>query len=232
MLARRVQLMEDMARQTGGLAVQCDVSVDGAVEDAVSKVLASLGRIDVAIANAGIAVSGTVARLDISEYRRQMETNVFGVLRTVKATLAPLRETRGRLAIVGSVNGHLAVPGWSAYVMSKFAVRGLAEVLAFEVAPDGVSVTHVAPGFVESEMRLRDRTGNVREGAKDPVPRWLVMSGKAAAAEIADAIEARRPEAVITGHGKVAAALSRYAPGLVRAAVGFASSRMKEPTWG
>jgi NAD(P)-dependent dehydrogenase (short-subunit alcohol dehydrogenase family) len=232
MLARRVERMEETARRLGGRAVRCDVCADGDVDRAVEEVVREMGGVDVAIANAGIAVSGTIETLGVDDYRRQMETNFFGVLRTTKAVLDPLRKSRGRLGIVGSVNGHLAVPGWSAYVASKFAVRGLAEALRFELAPRGVSVTHVAPGFVESEMRLLDRGGKLRDGAKDPIPRWLVMRGDLAAAQIADALASRRAEAVITGHGKMAAMLNRVAPGLVRTAVGLASSRMKTPEWG
>src|SRR5262249_53400022 len=152
MLARRVDKMQDVAQRLGGRAVRCDVCSDEEVQRAVDEVVAELGGIDVAIANAGIAVSGTAHKLSIEDYRRQMGTNVFGVIRTVKAVREPLRKSRGRLGIVGSVNGQLAVPGWSAYVTSKFAVRGFAESLAFDLTPQGVSVTHVAPGFVESEM--------------------------------------------------------------------------------
>ena len=84
-------------------------------------------------------------------------------------------------------------------------------------------------------MRLLNRDGKVPDGAKDPIPRWLVMPGKVAAAQMADAIEHRRREAVITGHGKLAALLQRVAPGLVQGAIGLASSRIKDvanPTWG
>ena len=226
-LARRLERMAEIADPIGARAIRCDVDVEGDVERAVEGVVGELGRIDVAIANAGISVAGRIEKLTLDDYRRQMETNVFGVVRTVKAVLGPLRASRGRLALVGSVNGFMAMPGWSAYVMSKFAVRGLAETLAFELAADGISVTHVAPGFVESELRLKRNDGSVPDGARDPIPRWLVMPGSVAAEQIADAIEARRREAVITGHGKLATLLERYTPGLMRAFIGAASSRMK-----
>ena len=71
-----------------------------------------------AVANAGFGVVGEVTRLTLDDYRRQFETNVFGVLRTVYATLDDLRRTRGRLVIIGSVSGHLSTPGASAYGMS------------------------------------------------------------------------------------------------------------------
>ena len=172
LLARRADRLEEAAKRIGGVAIRCDVSVDGDMERAATEVEQRFGRIDVAIANAGIGVGGTIDKLTIDDFRRQFETNVLGVVRTVKAVIDPLRRTRGRLGIVGSVNGFLPVAGWSPYVSSKFAVRGLAEALSLELGPQGVSVTHIAPGFVESEMRLIDkRTGAVKDGARDPVPR-------------------------------------------------------------
>jgi NAD(P)-dependent dehydrogenase (short-subunit alcohol dehydrogenase family) len=228
LLARRAERLEEAAKRLGGAAIRCDVCVDGDVERAATEVEQRFGRIDVAIANAGIGVGGAIDKLTLDDYRRQFETNVFGVLRTVKAVLEPLRRTRGRLGIVGSVNGFLPAAGWSPYVASKFAVRGLAESLALELLPQGVSVTHIAPGFVESEMRLIDkRTGTLKDGARDPVPHWLVMPGRVAAKHIADAIEARQVEVVITNHGKLAAWATRMAPGLVRGVLGLAGKRMK-----
>ena len=111
------------------------------------------------MANAGFGVVGPIERLTLDDYRRQFETNVFGVLRTVFATLAELRRSRGRLVIVGSVSGHVALPNASPYAMSKFAVRALAQALDFELRPTGVSVTLVSPGFVDTELHQVDNRG-------------------------------------------------------------------------
>ena len=131
LLARREDRLRGLAREieAGGhraLALAADVTIDGDVERAVLATRTAFGRIDVAIANAGFGVVGPVERLALDDYRRQFETNVFGVLRTVQATLPSLKATRGRLAILGSVAGYIATPGSSPYSMSKFAVRGLA----------------------------------------------------------------------------------------------------------
>jgi short-subunit dehydrogenase len=218
--ARRLDRLEALRaelEQSGSAAqaVRCDVTVDGDVERAAAAARDRFGRLDVVVANAGFGVAGPVARLTLADYRRQLETNVFGVLRTVYATLADLRKSRGRLVVMGSVAGHLAAPGGSAYSMSKFAVRALAEALGHELAAEGVSVTLVSPGYVESDIRRTDNRGVVRPDAPDPVPARLVMPAARAARQIVRAVARRRREVVVTGHGKVAVFLQRHLPGLV-----------------
>jgi short-subunit dehydrogenase len=218
--ARRTDRLAALARDleaTGVRTLACpaDVTADGALERVVSEALAAFGRLDVVVANAGFAVMGPLARLTLGDYRRQLETNVFGVLRTVFASLGALRASRGCLVLMGSVSGHVPTPSASAYAMSKFAVRALAGALAAELASDGVGVVLVSPGFVDSEIRRVDNTGALRPEARDPVPRWLVMSADRAARPIVRAVLRRRREVIVTGHGKLAVWLQRLAPGLV-----------------
>lgn len=208
LLARRKEKLATIAREcSNATAIACDVDVDGSVTDAFREALSIFGRIDIVIGNAGISVPGVVDRLSLDDFRRQFETNVMGAVRTAKAAIAPLRDTRGRLGIVGSVNGYISLPGFAAYGMSKFAVRALCDALRGELKKDGVSVTHIAPGFVESEIRLRE--------GKDPIPSWIVVKGERAAAEIVHAMQRRRANAVITGHGRAFVALQRSVPSLV-----------------
>ena len=151
-----------------------------------------------------------------------METNVFGVVRTVGATLPALKRARGRLAIVGSVAGHVPTPGASPYHMSKFAVRAFAESLHDELARDGVTVTLISPGFVVSDLGRVDRHGRRHEQDRSAAPAWLRMPTDTAARRIVTTIERRRREAVITGHGKLIVFAYRHWPWLVRAAARFA----------
>jgi NAD(P)-dependent dehydrogenase (short-subunit alcohol dehydrogenase family) len=168
---------------------------------------------------------GPLETLTLDDFRRQFETNVFGVLRTIYATLDDLKRSRGTLAILGSVSGHLATPGGSPYAMSKFAVRALAEALRHELRRDGVGVTLISPGFVESEIRLVDNHGRLRTGGRDIVPAWLRMGAAPAARSIVTAIDRRRREAVITGHGKALVFVQRHLPGLLSALVGLSGYR-------
>jgi short-subunit dehydrogenase len=99
--------------------------------------------------------------------------------------------------------------------MSKYAVRSLAEALVHELRPQGVAVTLISPGFVESEFREVDNRGVHHPGAGDPVPRWLVMPVETAARKIVRAIANRRREIILTGHGKLAVFVQRHFPGLL-----------------
>jgi short-subunit dehydrogenase len=223
--ARRIDRLEALAAEIGksgrrAVVTPCDVTRDGDLERAVGQARAALGKLDVVVANAGFGVTGKLETLALDDYRRQLETNVFGVLRTVYATLDDLKKTRGRLVLIGSVSGHVAVPGSSAYSMSKFAVRGLADALGHELAPHGVAVTLISPGFIESEISQVDNRGAWRPQApRRPIPASLVMATPTAARKIVRAVARRRREVVITGFGKAAVALQRHAPWLLAAII-------------
>jgi short-subunit dehydrogenase len=223
--ARRLDRLEALASEIGktgrrAVVIPCDVTRDGDLERAADQARAALGKLDVVVANAGFGVTGKLETLSLDDYRRQLETNVFGVLRTVYATLDDLKKTRGRLVLIGSVSGHVAVPGSSAYSMSKFAVRGLAASLGHELAPYGVAVTLISPGFVESEISQVDNRGVWRAQAPGrPIPRSIVMATPTAARKIVNAVTRRRREVVITGFGKAAVVLQRHLPWLLAAII-------------
>ena len=233
--ARRIDRLREVVAgvETIGrraLALPCDVTRDGDVERATAETRMRLGPIAVAVANAGFGVMGEVATLTLDDYRRQFETNVFGVLRTVHATLDDLRRTRGRLVLMGSVSGHLSAPGAAAYGMSKFAVRALAQSLGHELARDGVSVVLVSPGFVESEIHEVDNRGVRHAGIRHPA-RWLRMPAQKAAGKIVRATARRRREIVITGHGKATVFLERHVPWLIAAGIRrFGARARSQPT--
>jgi short-subunit dehydrogenase len=133
--------------------------------------------------------------------------------------------------VIGSVSGHVAVAGSSAYSMSKFAVHGLAASLGHELAEHGVSVTLISPGFVESEIRQVDNRGVRRaEAPARPIPAALVMATPTAARKIVSAVARRRREVVITGFGKAAVLLQRHLPGLLAEIIRrFAIKGRREP---
>lgn len=235
LVARRLERLDALAdevRSLGGRAVVVagDVTRNGDMEAAVQAALGGYGRLDTAIANAGFGVTGRVERLELDDFRRQFETNVFGVLRTVKAVLPTLVASRGTLALMGSVSGHLASPGAAPYCMSKFAVRALAESLRGELRPAGVSVVLLSPGFVDSDIRRTNNQGRVREDAPDPVPGWLRMSTARACRIMVRGIERRRAEVVVTAHGKLAVFCTRHLPRLSRF-VGSRTSGPPRPKW-
>ena len=222
LLARRSERLEALADQLRAIGAQvsvhqADVTQDGAVASVIAQLAAAGIGVDVVYANAGFGVAGSVHKLSLADYQRQFDTNVFGLLRTVKESLPALQQSRGQLVLIGSVAGYAASAGMSAYSMSKFAVRALAETLHSDLAADGIAVTLISPGFVDSDIRRTDNQGVLQASAPDPIPAWLRMSTTTAARQIIRAVERKRAEVVITGHGKLIVFLARHFPGLTRA---------------
>ena len=221
LVARRIEQLEALAaelRTAGGQASahRGDVTADGDIVRVVGE-LAAMGRVpDIVIANAGFGVVGTVRNLTIDDYRRQFETNVYGVLRTLHETYDSLRARRGRFVIMGSVAGYLSGAGSSPYTMSKFAVRALAEALHGELRPAGIACTLISPGFVDSEIRRVDNQGGLHADVKDPIPAWLRMKTEDAARVMVKGILRGKKEVIVTMHAKVAVFLVRHMPRLTR----------------
>lgn len=220
LLARRKEKLDALAaeleQQHGirAVALACDVTAEGDLERAVAETVERLGAIDVVVANAGFGVGGALETLTLDDYRRQFETNVFGVLRTIYASLEALKKSRGTLVLMGSIGSYIAGPGSSPYTMSKFAIRALADALRGELAAHGVGVVLVNPGFIESDFRRVDNEGVLHEGKQDPIPPWLQVSAEDAARDIVRAVRRGQGEHIITGHGKVLVLAQRLAPRL------------------
>jgi short-subunit dehydrogenase len=218
--ARRKELLDKLAHDiaVGVLAIECDVTRNGDLERAVQATVRRWGKLDIVIANAGFGVSGKLKDLSVEDYRRQFETNVFGVLRTIYAALREIEKNKGTVVIIGSVAGWVASPGMSAYAMSKFALRGLANSIAPEFRAAGVNVVLISPGFVESNIRRVDTQGTLHPAAGDRVPSWLVMRTQKAVRQILRAVASGKSEAIITGHGKLLVLLERFMPWVIRGA--------------
>jgi short-subunit dehydrogenase len=221
--ARRQAALENLADRianTGAprpLVARCDVTRDGDVERAVSESVRHWGALHVVIANAGFGVVGRLSTLSIEDYRRQFETNVFGVLRTIYAALPHVEQSKGHVVIIGSVAGWTSTPGTSPYAMSKFAVRALADAITPELRLADVKVTLISPGFVVSDIRRVDNQGLLQAGAKDPVPAWLALDTSKAVRQMLKAVAHGKREQIVTGHGKFLVLVERFAPWMIRA---------------
>lgn len=133
-----------------------DVTDHAAVVDTVADVEASIGPIDVLIANAGYGLEGVFEETPLSQLRAQFETNVFGAAATVQAVLPAMRRRRaGHIMAVTSMGGLMTVPGLSAYCASKYALEGLLESIGKEVAVFGIHVTAIEPGSFRTDWAGR-----------------------------------------------------------------------------
>ncbi|CAD5107466.1 SDR family oxidoreductase [Zestomonas carbonaria] len=151
-LARRGHRVFGTSRSPGGdmgsvRMLALDVTDDVSVARAVGEVIATAGRLDVLINNAGVGVCGAVEDTSLDEVRWQMETNFFGPVRTIAAVLPHMRaQGGGRIITVSSLAGLIGMPFQAFYSASKFAVEGLNEGLRLELSGSGIDATTINPG--------------------------------------------------------------------------------------
>ena len=146
---------EAVAAEIGGLAVTADVTSEGEVGRAVEAVLARLGQIDLLVNNAGVAWMGPALEMPLEALRAMLRVNVEGVFIVSRAVLAHMSARRsGSVVNLASWAGKTGNAYFAGYSASKFAVIGLTQALAREMAPHGVRVNAICPGIVvETAMR-------------------------------------------------------------------------------
>jgi NAD(P)-dependent dehydrogenase (short-subunit alcohol dehydrogenase family) len=165
--ARNVESVKDLADRA--FVARLDVTEPESIRSAVDAALAEYGQIDVLVNNAGHGLIGALEELTDEQTREVLETNVFGVLAVTRAVLPHLRERRsGHIVQLSSVGGVVGNPGHAIYATSKFALEGMSEALAGEVAPLGIRVSIVEPGpfrteFAGRSMRFADPIADYRE---------------------------------------------------------------------
>ena len=135
----------------GLLTVVGDAADHTAVESAVQGTLEAFGRLDTVIANAGYATHDALDEGDPAGWRDMVLTNVLGPTLLIRSSLGALKQSRGRIVLIGSVAGLVYTPG-NIYGATKWAVTGLAENTRRMVAADGIGVTLIAPGRVETNF--------------------------------------------------------------------------------
>jgi NAD(P)-dependent dehydrogenase (short-subunit alcohol dehydrogenase family) len=135
------------------LPVALDVTDPTAAQAAVDQAVVRFGRLDVVVNNAGFGLFGAVEETTADDLDTLFATNVHGVLNLARAALPQLRAQRsGRVITVSSLGGFEASSGWGVYGASKAAIEGISEALAAELAPFGVQVTIVEPGFLRTDF--------------------------------------------------------------------------------
>ncbi|MEU5208633.1 SDR family NAD(P)-dependent oxidoreductase [Streptomyces sp. NPDC020742] len=200
-------------------SVVCDVRDGAEVEDRLDGIARQNGRLDIVLANAGTLQVGPAESLGTEGFRDAMDSLFHGALHTALAALPHLRRSPvgGRLALVGSVGGLLAVPHLLPYSCAKAAVAALAEGLQAEEAAHGVTVTGVHPGLLRTGSHLHARFGGDRRReyawfqalAGAPL---LSMNAGRAAERIVTAVQRRRHRVVLTPAGRLGAVAHGVAP--------------------
>lgn len=182
LLARRTELLDDAVRAIGenAVAIPCDVTDSGAVHDAVKHGESRLGgAFDLAVANAGVGIPSHATKFNLADAEQTIRVNVLGMMYLFDAVIPAMVERgSGRFVGVASVAGLRGLPTAAPYSASKAAMQAFLEASRIELAPYGVGVTIVNPGFIQTAMTEKNRF-------KMP----FLMKAEPAARIIADGIE-------------------------------------------
>ncbi len=156
--ARDLAKISDLEEKFPGRAkaIRLDVTDKQQVSAAVDQALAAFGHIDVLVNNAGYGLVAAQEEASDEEIRHQIDTNIFGVLHVTRAVLPHMRKLRsGHIVNLSSIAGLVGTPGLGYYNLTKFALEGMSEALALEVAPLGIHMTLIEPGPFRTDFAGR-----------------------------------------------------------------------------
>jgi 3-oxoacyl-[acyl-carrier protein] reductase len=161
---------EQAAGEIGGRAVKADVSNEADVARMAEETLAAYGRIDVLVANAGVATSAEVVDMPLAQWLETIAIDLTGVFLCARAVLpAMIGQGSGRIVAIGSQLGLRGAPGLAHYSAAKAGVHGFVKALAREVAGHGITVNAIAPGPIDTDI-LKDIDEETMAGILAEVP--------------------------------------------------------------
>jgi 3-oxoacyl-[acyl-carrier protein] reductase len=168
-----------------GALLRFDVADGAQVDAAVKQIVVDKGRLDVLVNNAGIAVDGLLLRTKKEDWQHTLDVNLTGAFHCCKAAARYLlKAEHGRIVNLSSVVGEQGNAGQVSYAASKAGLIGLTKALARELAPRGVTVNCVTPGFIETDMTAAHVQGDGRQKLLERIP--LGRIGKAE--DVAEAV--------------------------------------------
>jgi short-subunit dehydrogenase len=214
-VGRDAAALRDLAESVGGTALPADLRLPASADRVVAQARAELGRLDGVVANAGIGHAGPVAAMTAEQVAALVDVNVRATLLLARAAAAAFAEQQGDgrrrgLVFVTSIAGAVGVPGESVYSATKAAVESFAVVLREELRADGVDVSTVLPGVVDTPFFERRGAPYDRR-----VPRPMPPAQVARA--VVGALESGRPRTVVPRWLAFPAWLSAALPGPYRA---------------
>jgi NAD(P)-dependent dehydrogenase (short-subunit alcohol dehydrogenase family) len=176
---RRLEKLEEVASGMPGIRPHLlDVTDVDAARTCLAGVLADLGRIDLMLYGAVAPVRMPVGQYSLDDFHAAFEANYFGFVHLANALIEPMAaQDGGQIAVIGSLAGYYGLPTSAAYSSSKAAIMALAQTMHTELAPRGIDVRLVSPGYVRSELTARNRR---------PMP--FLMDAEEAAKRIVDGL--------------------------------------------
>lgn len=217
--ARRLDRLSELEKKLSLndiISVKTDVSNEEDCKNLVEQAIQRFGRIDILINNAGISMRALFAELDLSVIKKLMDVNFWGTVFCTKYAMPYLLETKGSVVGVISIAGYIGLPGRTAYSASKYAIRGFLDALRTENLKTGLHVLVAAPGFTASEVRQVALTADGSQQGETPRDESKMMSAEECALLIANAIDKRKRELIMTfKEGKLTVFLGKFFPKLL-----------------
>jgi 3-oxoacyl-[acyl-carrier protein] reductase len=179
-------------------AVRLDVTETAATEQAIAETAKRLGRLDILVANAGVAIDGLLLRLGDDDFDRTLAVNLKGAVTCARAAVKVMMRARtGRIVFISSVVGETGNAGQTAYAASKAALLGVTKSIAREYASRAITVNAVTPGFIDTDM-----TAELTDEQRLNIARQAPLGRTGTAPEVAAAVVflASDEAAYVTGH--------------------------------
>jgi len=217
----RLQKLVAEIETAGGqaLAVVTDVAVQSQVDHLIENAVERFGRVDTLVNNAGVGFAGRFDQMSLEDFRRLMDVNFWGAVYASRAVVPRMKAQRGGGVIinVSSIFGKRGVPFETAYCASKFALAGFSEALRAELMSDGIDVSTIFPGAVETEIF---ESAPNQTGMEVPsfVPKF---PAKAMARILVQTARFPQPEVVMALDAQAINFFNALAPGLMDLALGW-----------
>jgi short-subunit dehydrogenase len=196
------------------IAVQTDVSLEEDCKLLIKQALATFGKIDILINNAGLSMRALFNDLDLAVLKNLMDVNFWGTVYCTKYALPEILKTRGTIVGVSSIAGYRGLPGRTGYSASKFAMNGFMEALRTELLKTGVHVMVACPGFTASNIRVSALAQDGQAHGETSMEEGKMMTAEAVAESIINGIAAGKRTLVMTGQGKLTVWLNKLLPAL------------------
>lgn len=211
------------------VAVQCDVAVELDCKALVQQAVATFGRVDALINNAGISMRALFADLDLAVLHRLMDVNFWGTVYCTKYAMAELLRTKGSVVAVSSIAGYRGLPGRTGYSASKFAIQGFMESLRVENLKTGLHVLVACPGFTASNIRQTALDAAGSEHGETSMDEGRMMATEEVAARIVQGVIRRKRTLIMTRQGKLVVLMNKLLPAWVDSQVYKLFAKEKNP---
>lgn len=212
--ARSIDKLKRIAEEmpTKALAVKCDVSIEDDCRKMINETVATFGKIDILINNAGLSMRAILDDVDLKVLHQLMDVNFWGTVNCTKFALPYIQQTRGSIVGISSVAGIHGLPARTGYSASKYAMQGFLETVRIENMYKGLHIMIACPGFTESNVRFAALTADGTNQGESPRNEKGMMSSEQVARIILHGIAKRKRLLLMEFQGRATHFIKKFAP--------------------